>query len=108
MLATRPFGDSEGPAVAPRRFTCPVCYFDRMTDPPQDFHICPSCGTEFELDDAGPDIEARRAELRAFWVSGGCRWWSILEPKPADWVSPLSGERPQAIETQTESVVAKS
>jgi hypothetical protein len=60
--------------------TCPVCGYDRLTDAPQDFTICPCCGTEFE-NDAFPS----HAELRARWVRDGAEWWSPVDPKPANW-----------------------
>ena len=62
-------------------YTCPVCGFDRLEDPPNNYTICPSCGTEFEYDDA----RMSRAGLRRAWVEGGYQWWSKLEPPPARW-----------------------
>ncbi len=32
-------------------FTCPVCYYTGMQDPPTDYNICVCCGTEFGNDD---------------------------------------------------------
>jgi hypothetical protein len=59
---------------------CPVCGYP-LQWPPIDFHICPSCGTEFGYDDAGQSHE----ELRAQWLEGGARWWSTSTPRPANW-----------------------
>jgi hypothetical protein len=59
---------------------CPVCGFD-MDDPPRDYNICPSCGTEFGLHDANAAI----SELRSAWLSSGPRWWSATDPQPLDW-----------------------
>jgi hypothetical protein len=59
-------------------YTCPVCGFDSLEYPPEDFAICPSCGTEFGLDDANYTIE----ELRARWIKGGSQWWSISDSFP--------------------------
>jgi hypothetical protein len=61
--------------------TCPVCGFDRLEDPPNNYTICPSCGTEFEYD----DVSMTRAELLRAWVEGERKWWSKLEPSPACW-----------------------
>lgn len=59
---------------------CPVCGYG-MDDPPRDYNICPSCGTEFGLHDANASI----VELRAAWLATGLRWWSATDPAPADW-----------------------
>src|ERR1017187_7282190 len=45
-------------------YLCSVCGYDRLEDPPKNFTICPSCGTEFGYDDAF----ASHAELRAKWL----------------------------------------
>jgi hypothetical protein len=60
---------------------CPVCGYDRLTDPPLNFSICPSCGTEFGYDDKF----ASHAELRAKWLLSGPKWWSPVDPCPDDW-----------------------
>ncbi len=60
---------------------CPVCGFDHLAEPPVNFTICPSCGTEFGYDDAF----ALHAELRAAWLNGGARWWSPVDPRPEGW-----------------------
>jgi len=59
---------------------CPVCGF-AMAYPPTDFHICPSCGTEFGYDDSGTTYE----ELRSRWILSGPTWWSPADPRPKDW-----------------------
>src|SRR6266446_4815425 len=46
--------------------TCPVCGYE-MDDPPRDYNICPSCGTEFGLH----DVNASISELRAAWLQTG-------------------------------------
>lgn len=61
--------------------TCPVCGFGRLEDPPNNYTICPSCGTEFEYD----DVRMTRADLRRAWVEGGYQWWSKLEQPPTRW-----------------------
>jgi hypothetical protein len=50
-----------------------------MPYPPQDYHICPCCGTEFGNDDA----EYTYAELRDHWISAGAPWF--FGQPPADW-----------------------
>lgn len=52
-------------------FTCPVCSFDKMPWPPEDYNICHQCGTEFGNDDA----EHTHAELRKAWVDAGSKFW---------------------------------
>ena len=59
---------------------CPVCGF-ALPYAAADFHICPSCGTEFGYDDAG----RTHAELREAWLRNGALWWSPLAPAPAEW-----------------------
>jgi len=59
---------------------CPVCGYG-MEDPPEDYNICPSCGTEFGLHDVNSSIAA----LRAAWLRSGARWWSPVDPQPLGW-----------------------
>lgn len=59
---------------------CPVCGYG-MEVPPEDFDICPSCGTEFGLHDVNSSI----AELRAAWLRGGAHWWSSVDTPPERW-----------------------
>src|SRR5690349_14160194 len=75
---------------------CPVCGYE-MDDPPRDYNVCPSCGTEFGLHDANAAI----SELRASWLSSGPTWWSTTDPQPANWepleqarrvINPIAGE----------------
>jgi hypothetical protein len=52
-------------------FTCPVCYYDGLAEPPREYNICDCCGTEF-----GSDDELRtHAQLRTEWVARGARWF---------------------------------
>jgi len=60
---------------------CPVCGYDRLSEPPLNFTICPSCGTEFEYDDAF----ASHAQLRVAWLRNGAEWWSPVDPRPDEW-----------------------
>jgi hypothetical protein len=62
-------------------YLCPVCGYERLEDPPKDFTICPSCGTEFGYDDAF----SSHAELRAKWLRNGAPWWSRVDPRPENW-----------------------
>jgi len=59
---------------------CPVCGY-ALPYPAADFHICPSCGTEFGYDDSGVTYQ----ELRNRWLSTGPMWWSPVQPTPIDW-----------------------
>jgi hypothetical protein len=59
---------------------CPVCGY-LLKKRPINFHICPSCSTEFGYDDAG----RTHAELRANWLREGAQWWSPTTPKPEHW-----------------------
>lgn len=62
-------------------YLCPVCGYDQLEDPPKNFTICPSCGTEYGFDDAFLTYP----ELRAAWVRNGTRWWSPVDPLPTNW-----------------------
>lgn len=48
-------------------FTCPVCFYDKMSYPPKDYSICMRCGTEFGNDDEFKSHE----ELRQDWEDAG-------------------------------------
>jgi hypothetical protein len=62
-------------------YLCPVCGYREMPDPPEDYNICPCCGTEFGYTDAGVTLE----ELRAKWLSHDAPWFSALIPPPIGW-----------------------
>ena len=62
------------------QFTCPVCGFG-MDEPPSDFNICSSCGTEFGLHDENVSF----AQLRAEWLRNGAQWWSRFLQPPQQW-----------------------
>jgi hypothetical protein len=71
-------------------YTCPVCGFDQLDDPPVDedgdglFEICPSCGFQFGVtdDDKGFTYESWRSR----WVGKGMPWDSEgIEPPPEGW-----------------------
>ena len=57
-------------------FTCPVCFYDKLEDPPSDYNICECCGTEFEND----DCDTSHDELRDKWVKNGARWFFGAAP----------------------------
>src|SRR5271165_7007649 len=62
------------------KYNCPVCGY-AMEDPPRDYNICPSCGTEFGVSDINSSIDA----LRQVWLATGAQWWSTTEPRPQNW-----------------------
>jgi hypothetical protein len=59
------------------KFVCPVCFFTELPYPPDDYNICPCCGTEFENDDA----ECSYDDLRINWIAGGAHWFFGDPPK---------------------------
>ena len=59
---------------------CPVCGYE-MEAPPEEYRICPSCGTEFGVHDVNSPV----VDLRAEWLRGGPKWWSETDPQPIDW-----------------------
>lgn len=70
-------GPMRGGSIA--MYTCRVCFFEGMTEPPQDCNICECCGTEFGNDDEDLTYE----ELRARWIASGAKWF-FGEP-PIGW-----------------------
>lgn len=62
-------------------YMCPVCGYDRLSEPPADFTICPCCATEFEYD----DVIRSREDLRASWLRSGAKWWSSVDNPPNGW-----------------------
>lgn len=62
-------------------YICPVCGYNQLKSPPEDFTICPSCGTEFEYHDA----VRSHAELRQRWIDSGAKWHSKFLSPPPNW-----------------------
>lgn len=62
-------------------YTCPVCAYDKMTEPPEFWNTCPCCGTEFE----NHTYYKTPAQLREDWISNGKKWYSRVRPQPEDW-----------------------
>lgn len=62
-------------------YICPVCGYERLSEPPENFSICSCCGTEFGYD----DFEASYVTLRSRWIGAGYRWFSPIEQPTADW-----------------------
>lgn len=68
-------------------YTCPVCGWAGLTDPPYNQHghagfdICPCCYVEFGYEDATGDY----ARLRSEWIESGMSWHSRVVPRPQDW-----------------------
>jgi hypothetical protein len=52
-----------------------------MREPPRNFAICPSCGTEFGYDDA----KRSHVDLRVAWIEAGTPWFSTASPPPFQW-----------------------
>jgi transcription elongation factor Elf1 len=71
----------------PAHWTCPVCGFAALVEPPLDptgsptYSICPCCGTQFGAD----DLAKPHDELRKEWIDAGAEWWSQNEPAPPKW-----------------------
>ena len=60
-------------------YTCLVCGFGRMPGPPEDYTICPCCGTQFGYD----DVSRSHRRIRNFWLQNGAHWFSAaLAPDP--------------------------
>jgi hypothetical protein len=59
------------------RFRCPVCLFDKLEYPPNNYEICPCCGTEFGNDDE----RVTHAQLRSEWIARDGAWF-FRNPPP--------------------------
>jgi hypothetical protein len=69
-------------------YSCPVCGYDRLEHPPEDYYICPCCGTEFGYEDFADTFEERQerwVELRERWIDRGAPWFSPVTPPPPNW-----------------------
>lgn len=62
-------------------YICPVCAYPTLPEPPDNFSICPSCGTEFGYDDA----KVSHIELQRKWIKSGAPWFSRARQQPAEW-----------------------
>lgn len=60
---------------------CPVCYYQPLPWPPEDYNICICCGTEFGFDDADLSFD----HLRDRWIKSGMPWFSREFPPPDRW-----------------------
>jgi hypothetical protein len=70
-------------------YTCPVCSYPELKEPPSDWSICSCCGTEFENDDSNTS----HTVLRQRWLSAGAPWFSRAKPIPLIWARHLEGVR---------------
>ncbi len=62
-------------------YACPVCGYDKLPRPAEDYLICPSCGTEFGY----TDFRTKHSELRRLWIESGARWQSHVIQPPPNW-----------------------
>jgi hypothetical protein len=60
-------------------FSCPVCGYPLLGEPPSRHSICPSCGTEFGYDDFSIGHRALRNE----WLRAGAHWFSTYTRPPS-------------------------
>ena len=63
------------------KYLCPVCGYYELDEPPSDWNICDSCGTEFGYHDA----RKTHSELRDLWIASGAVWHSIDYKSPQFW-----------------------
>jgi hypothetical protein len=59
---------------------CPVCGYP-LENGPEEFSICPSCGTEFGYSDA----RRSHPELSGAWIADGAPWTGPAEMRPTGW-----------------------
>lgn len=69
-------------------YRCPVCAYPALAYPPDNYHICPCCGTEFGNDDQ----YRTNAELRKEWIVNGGPWFFGSPPQGWNpWVQLIEG-----------------
>jgi hypothetical protein len=61
------------------KYTCPVCMFPQLPYPPNNYDICPCCGTEF----GNEDVYLTHQQLRERWIAAGAHWF--FENPPEHW-----------------------
>lgn len=61
--------------------TCYVCGYDKLEDAPEDWGLCPSCGTQFGYSDSIRSYD----QLRQNWIASGAEWAMPWIPKPLNW-----------------------
>jgi hypothetical protein len=59
------------------KFRCPVCGYPSLPYPPNGYHICPCCSTEFGND----DVYYTHEQLREMWIAGGADWFFGRPPE---------------------------
>ena len=70
-------------------YTCPVCGFPDLDDPPRaengggSYEICRSCGFEFGVTD--DDLGITYEEWRERWIAAGRPWNGITIGPPSGW-----------------------
>lgn len=85
-------------------YLCPVCGYNKMVRPPEDFYICPCCGTEFEND----DFETTYAELRQRWEDRGMQWFSRNTSPPPYWSPEIQLENLSHFENAPKQTTAET
>ena len=81
-------------------YTCPVCGYDKLEDPPTDDEICPSCGTQFGYH----DFNSSHSQLRERWFSRNMKWHSKVDAPPLNW-NPFLQLRKAGLISKTETTV---
>ena len=84
-------------------YMCPVCGYNQLDEPPQDYLICPSCGTEFGNDDT---LYTYR-DLEKKWANSGYLWFSAYTHAPEGWNPIKQLENLNARETSEETLHIK-
>lgn len=79
--------------------TCPVCGYKKLRRPPDDYVICPSCGTEFGYTDSN----TTHSDLQREWLAKGAKWHSRVIPQPYGWNGYLQLEDAGFIEIEPKS-----
>lgn len=85
-------------------YTCPVCGYDNLEDPPSHHEICPSCGTQFGYHDFTRSHES----LRLAWISKHMPWHSAVDEKPVGWNALVQLSRANMLNRKEMSALWKS
>jgi len=83
---------------------CPVCGYDKLLEPPQDYYICPSCGTEFGNDDTLFTYD----QLKLNWINEGMNWFSHYTRPPLYWNPEIQLENLRHLENAPKQTTAET
>ena len=67
------------------KYTCPVCGWPELEEPPENHMICGCCGTQFGYHDANMS----HGDLQGAWIARGMPWFDGQPPAGWDPIAQL-------------------